>query len=248
VSTSGIGTHADGVERPWEPGIENVQVDIRSGDCPSPTEMSIEMFPSAGLDSAVTDPHGTFEFVVLSPGSYCLSISKDQTDVSMLTGGLWTEPLTEGNFAYKTITIPAGTPRISEDFGWDQYDHPTLYMEHITHCRGGDSKAFPAEAMIENQFVPLIARSQDASWLKTRVNGVECFFYYLPDGSEDEPTEDEIMDLPIFESPPRPLPSPTPTRKPSKPSSGDQCSVYQNVNTCTAAGCTWNWNTLKCEK
>ena len=249
VSTPGIGIHADGIDRPWESGIENVQVDLRSGYCPDPTEMAIEIFPdSPTRETAVTDQDGVYEFVVLNPGIYCLSIYKDQPEVPMLTGGLWTEPLTESYYAYKTIDIPAATPKIFEDFGWDPYDHPTIYMDHITHCRGGDSKAFAPEAMIENQFVPLIARNPEATWLKTRVGGVECYFYYLPDGSEDEPTEDEIMDLPVFDSPPLPIPSPTPTKKPSKPSGGDQCSAYQNVNTCTAAGCTWNWNTQKCEK
>ena len=118
-------------------------------------------------------------------------------------------------------------------------------MEALTHCRAGDSKAFYAEAIIENQYLPLIARNQDGTWLKTMVGGVECYFYYQPDDGQGEPSEEEIMELPVFESPPLPVPSPTPTKKPS---TKDKCSIYQNVNTCIAAGCTWNPNTNKCEK
>ena len=268
VSTPGIGVHADGLDRPWEPGIENVQVDLRSGYCPTPDEMAVTIFPDTPTrETVVTDHNGKFEFMVLNPGVYCLSISKDQEGAPILTSGLWTEPLTESNFAYKSIEIPASTYRIFEDFGWDPYDHPTVYMEHITHCRGGDSKAFPSAAMIENEFVPLLARNPDATWLKTRVDGVDCYFYSPekpecftrseserdsdPDQTSDneKPEEEcDVLDLPIFDSPPRPLPSPTPTKKPSKPGVVDKCSAFKDFNSCVGAGCTWNPSTQQCEK
>jgi hypothetical protein len=243
VSTRGIGVHADGLDRPWEPGIENVQVDLRSGYCPTPDEMAVAVFPdSPDRETAVTDSSGVFEFVVLNPGIYCLSVYKDQPEVPMLTSGLWTEPLTESDYAYKTIEIPAYTPKIFEDIGWDQYDYPLVHMEHTTHCREGDSKAFPAAGMIENQFVPLIARNPDGTWFKTILDGVECFFYYLPEGDEGEPSEDEIMELPVFESPPLPLPSPTPTSKPKPSKPSVNCSNYSTKSSCEAAGCTWSPN------
>jgi hypothetical protein len=253
VSTAGIGVHADGSERPWEAGIESAQVELRPGSCPSPTEMTMSIFPSTGRQSTVTDWYGVFEFVVQSPGHYCLTITKDQTEAEVdLSRGLWTEPLTEWTVAYKTISIPAGTPKLFENIGWDEYNYLTLYVEALTHCRAGDSRAFLPEAFIEKRYVPLLARNQEATWLKTRLDGVECYFFYYPEGDgesdQDQPTEEDIKELPIFESPPLPLPSPTPTRKPSKPSGGVKCSDYTVGSTCVAAGCTWNPNTSTCSK
>ena len=245
VSTEGIGVHADGLERSWEEGIESAQVELMTGSCPSPMEMSIEMFPSSSSrESTLTDWYGNFEFLVQSPGIYCLTITKDQTGPEVdLMNGLWTEPLTELRSAYKTITIPAGTPKIFENIGWDEYNYLTMHMEVLTHCRSGDSKAYHPMAFIENQRVPLLARNPDASWLQTRINGIECYFAYIPDDTgesdHDQPTEEEIMDLPVFKA----LPLPTPTTKPSKPGDAkDPCSSYTDFNSCVAAGCTWNPN------
>ena len=247
ISTEEIGIHADGLERSWEEGIENAQVDLRPGSCPDPTEMSIEMFPSADSpvrQTTVTDDFGVFEFVVQSPGTYCLSITKDQTEASVdLWGGLWTEPLTEATTAYKEINIPAGTLKLFENIGWDEYNYLTMHMEVLTHCRSGDSKSYHPMAFIENQRVPLLARNPDASWLQTRINGIECYFAYIPEdigeSDHEQPTEEEIMDLPVFKA----LPLPTPTTKPSKPGDATKdCSDYTGKSSCEAAGCTWTPN------
>ena len=252
VTTSGIGVHADGLERSWEAGVESARVDLRPGSCPSPTEMSIELFPSSSSrETTLTDWYGVFEFVVQSPGNYCLSISKDQTDAEVdLTGGLWTEPLTESAVAYKTITIPAGLPKIFENIGWDEYDLLTMYMETLTHCRAGDSKAYRPLAFIEEMRIPLMARNQDASWLQTRVDGIECYFAYLPEADgesgEGQPSEEDIWALPVFKALPPPIPTPDP--KPSKPGEKDICPGFASPYTCIAAGCTWNPNTSTCSK
>jgi hypothetical protein len=247
--SSEFGVHGDGIERYWEEGVDSVQVNFRRGSCPDPTEMSITVSPSASLDTAVTDWYGTFEFVVLSPGEYCLTVSKDQADMAVdLSHGLWTEPLTDRNVVYQTITIPEGTHTLTENVGWDEYNYLTLYVEVLTHCQSGDSKAFPPQAFIEKKRVPLLARNQQGTWLKAIVDGVECYFYYQPDSGEepdgDQPTEEDILDLPVFVS----LPISTSTTKPPDGDGGPDCSSYTNVNSCVAAGCTWNWNTQTCTK
>jgi hypothetical protein len=242
--SSGFGVHADGRERSWEAGVESALIAIRPGACPVPGETTFAVDPSIPPQTALTDWYGVYEFVVQTPGEYCLSINKDQAEAAInLWRGIWTEPLVEGDVAYKSLTVPAGTHRVFENIGWDDYEYPLMYVEAVTHCRSGDSKAFPPQAFIERQWVPLMGRNREATWLKTWVEGLECYFYYQPpsgEGADGAPSEDEILNLPVFESLPLPEPESEPSESSGKPV--DPCTGYPDQKSCVNAGCSWDFN------
>ena len=99
-----------------EPGMSNVVVDLGAGPC-----------PSTGLDQTVTGANGKYSFTVLTPGEYCISVSKDQTghvkgyDYNMMNG-LWTELTTKALRTGYDLYLSPGWYDLKHNFGWDRYD------------------------------------------------------------------------------------------------------------------------------
>jgi len=95
---------------PGEPGIPGVVVSLGQGAC-----------PSSGLRDVPTWQDGTYDFYMVSPGTYCVSV--DTTYVwngSILLPGTWTYPMDAvGNtIANQTITVSAGQKLNNVNFGW----------------------------------------------------------------------------------------------------------------------------------
>lgn len=223
----GYGVHADGE---WtkgvqeditgvqyeELGIPNVTVDLGAGPC-----------PSTGMDSDKTDANGRYSFVVLSPGTYCVSVS--QFPFGKLNG-IWTLPLTDQLTTQRTIVIPSMVRTGAQNFGWDDMNNPITKIEitDTSFCRAGDKILYHAVAVLEKgQIVQATARNQEATWFKTSVQGVECYVSTATGQPLGDPSE-----LPIYD----PVPRPTSTPKVKK---DKQCSIYKTQSACIDAGCHW---------
>jgi hypothetical protein len=102
-----LGIGANGVLDAGEMGIEGLYVALGEGACPSP-----------GLVEAVTGVDGSYSFVGLAPGTYCISVDALSEDNSlMLIPGGWTAPARE--VGEQTVTVAAGESKTNVNFGWD---------------------------------------------------------------------------------------------------------------------------------
>lgn len=227
--TGGIGIHADGI---WDIETEptvliDVRVDLGAGPC-----------PSTGLDYKNT-PNGWYEFIVLTPGEYCVSITNQQSSSSYnigdLSNGIWTEPLTSQDVTGVTITLEDGYHKIKQNFGWDKIEQIfVIYeLEKNTNCRAGHRMDYHVEAIaLAGDLVPLIGQVAESDW-KLAVVGEKYCYLYLPG----------IYDLPQVDPPPEP----TPTPKASKPGGGDSYAKHTNREDCSAASCLWNETNKICK-
>lgn len=212
------------------------QVDLGSGPC-----------PSTGLDKKSFNSI-TF-FNLLAPGTYCVSIDRDQTvgdgaGTSSLLGGAWTEPRTSSQVAGITVELGPGVQDVMLKFGWDEYDYPTLYYpipENI-NCRvGPDPICEPLKIPMEGEILPIIARDRNTEWKLTSFEGQQCYVYLQSEVIDQTLTEAGnpltlSADLPFFEPP---LPCPTPTPKPREGGTQKACSEYNSASTCPTNRCQW---------
>ncbi len=222
--TGGIGIHADGV---WEIETEptvliDIQVDLGAGPC-----------PSTGLDSQ-NAPYGWYEFIVLTPGEYCVSITNQQSSSSYnigdLSTGIWTEPLTNQDVTGATITLGDGYHKIKQNFGWDKIEQifAMFKLEVPTNCRAWPGMDSYIEAIIlAGDSVPLIGQVAASDWKLAVVSDRLCYLY-LP-GS---------FDLPEVDPPPEPKPTP-------KPGGGDSCANYTRED-CKLPLCMWDGSNGTC--
>ena len=247
VKTNNYNVRADGVYASNEHGLMNVVVDLGSGPC-----------PSTGLDQATTyGENGGFDFVVMTPGEYCLSVRRDQTghdyaaNVTFdLMNGMWTEPGSYSPYlvvAQETITLSPGYHEVKQNFGWDKFDGIVKFFIEPTYCRKGPiPHCDPLRIYDFGEIAPMMARSADGKWVRTQFDGQMCYFRNfesLPDdlpegfaGIPDMQYELLYEELEIYpEPPPCPTPTPTPRPKPDSPS----CSGYTSESACLAAGCSW---------
>jgi hypothetical protein len=107
------GKVADGLMQSGESGISHVKVELRQGSC------------SGGrLVAAVTDSSGSYRFIGLTPGSYCVAIdSLEDPNLSLLIPGGWTSPANDRAVAIIQFTLVDQEARTGADFGWDhQFD------------------------------------------------------------------------------------------------------------------------------
>lgn len=230
--------HGDG-EKIWpDHNLYEYTVDLGSGPC-----------PSTGLDSKEFSYNEWFH--VLAPGTYCVSINKNQTvddgnsngGTLNLNEGRWTEPSTTGPIAEQTVNLWPGRTDVYLKFGWDRYDNFILYIplpENI-FCRvGPDPICDPLKIPLAGEMLPLLARDQNTEWKMASYQGETCFVY-LPAVQADEALSkipgNQLLtaDLPFYEPQP-PCPTPTPeSRTPTK-----NCSAYNDGPSCDAAGCIWH--------
>ena len=250
IQTSGFGITADGdidynegAEFKPHPGLKNVVVDLGQGPC-----------PSTDLAQDVTGSKGRFAFTVLTPGEYCLSVSKSQTghqveaglDFNML-GGLWTQPLTHSERAEYTNTFGEGWADVKYDFGWDEYDafiRPIL-IEKIWCRRIPFHWCDPLHLFEVGDMAPMLARNEAGTWIKTSIQGEICYFYNSPEEQEMVPyslgiPEDEYIErfnqLEVFEAPP---PCPTPTPPPRQKPDSDPCAGKSDRDCIADPNCKW---------
>jgi hypothetical protein len=95
---------------PGEPGIPGLVVSLGLGAC-----------PSSGLRDVATWQDGMFDFYMISPGTYCVSVeSQNPYNTTTLLPGRWTYPAdTDGNtLASQTVTVNAGQDLTNVNFGW----------------------------------------------------------------------------------------------------------------------------------
>ncbi len=105
-----------------EPGIEGVHITIGEGPC-----------PTAGLGEAVTDAAGDYIFDNLAPGTYCVSIdAAGEQNRGILLAGQWTAPA--GGVAESIVTLGAGDPIESVNFGWDYLFLPAIAGSDPAAC------------------------------------------------------------------------------------------------------------------
>lgn len=201
--------------------------------------------PSTGLDSRIFG--GLEFFYVVAPGTYCVSITRDQEadswgETKDLMNGMWTDPAGSGVIAEKTIELGSGLQDVLVEFGWDEYERIILWYpipENI-HCRvGPEPICDPLKIPLANEILPILARDMETEWKMTSYEGETCFVY-LPSAQINEALSMMSGDLPLTESlpfyEPQP-PCPTPTPEPPTPSRS--CSTYANQENCEQAGCAW---------
>jgi hypothetical protein len=223
---------------PPDRSMYNFQVELGSGPC-----------PSTGLDSRIFG--GLQYFYVVAPGTYCVSITKEQTVSSWgsnkdLRDGTWTDPLVNDTVAGKTIELGPGIQDVVVEFGWDEWDQVFLNFpvpENI-HCRKGpDTICDPLKIPMAGEILPLLARDLNTEWKMASYEGETCFVW-LPAIQINEAlakmpdNQLVVADLPVFEPQP---PCPTPTPEPREP--GDDsptgCAQYTSQRSCEAAKCNW---------
>ena len=96
---------------PGEPGIPGLVVSLNQGACPSNTT----------LRDVPTGSDGTYDFFMVSPGTYCVSVDTAYaTNGQNLLPGNWTYPPEAVNtlLATRTVTVAAGQDAANMDFGW----------------------------------------------------------------------------------------------------------------------------------
>jgi hypothetical protein len=195
-------------------------------------------------------PNGKYQFNVLTPGEYCVSVSKNQTGLDWIASetldlmdGLWTEPLTSKMIAEYTVSLGEGYHEVVQDFGWDEYDGMIKYIKELTWCRiGPEPWCDPYTRFEIYEQVPIVARNAEGTWLMTIFEGKPCYIYDLfvldqsTEDDEDYPKEKEKLD--VFE-PPEPCPSPTPTPRPKPSKPGDPCAGKSDRECKADPNCTW---------
>jgi hypothetical protein len=87
------GYRANGSLDVGEPGIPGVKVHLATGSC-----------PGSSSATTTTDIAGEFEFTGLPPGNYCVSASASENS-GVLIPGEWTDPLSGGDGAAKTVSV-----------------------------------------------------------------------------------------------------------------------------------------------
>ncbi len=219
---------ADGERSPSSDyGMGGFEVDLGSGPC-----------PSTGLDHK--EQH-ELPFNVLAPGTYCVSITLDQTIDSYpnanLMSGIWSEPRTNEVVANKTVEVGPGISDILVEFGWDEYDRVIVIpkFEFTISCVFCLDPMGPvAGFLFAGQPVTIYGRDWESNWKLSDVEGNACYAL-ISDTMIDKALED--FDGVVFRSadleqypPALPCPEKEQIRA---------CSSYNDQSSCENADCTW---------
>jgi hypothetical protein len=114
---------ANGLLDPDERGIENVELNLGSGAC-----------PSEGSTTTLSAPDGMYLFAGLAAGTYCVNINPAAPNNNALQPGQWTYPaLSEpsGSMAV-TVNLTEGEVRADVYFAWDYFLEPPYQAPDIT--------------------------------------------------------------------------------------------------------------------
>ena len=217
-------------------GMGGFEVDLGSGPC-----------PSTGLDHK--EQH-ELPFNVLAPGTYCVSITLDQTIDSYpnanLMSGIWSEPRTNEVVANKTVEVGPGISDILVEFGWDEYDRVVVIpkFEFTMSCVFCPDPMGPvAGFLFAGQPVTIYGRDWESNWKLSDVEGNACYAL-ISDTMIDKALEDfegvvfRSADLEQYSPAP---PCPEPDKPESKPASQSKaCSDYTDSGSCRAdSRCEW---------
>ncbi len=249
LDKNGVTLVGDG-ERTFPPDshLSGVEVDLGSGPC-----------PSTGLDHKTT---GGYIFNVLAPGTYCVSVTRNQIvdyGSTNLMHGIWTDPRINEHVAYKTIDIGLGTSDVNVYFGWDEYDHFIVMprLPETKYCRICPDPIGPVvDILMEESLVELFGRDMNSEWKSTYAKGVPCYLWLMDEKinlelSQFEDFDWRAEDLEFYSQPaPCPKPEPKPGPDPGPESQPPSCSDYATREECSAHSadsCKWNNNTGSCD-
>ena len=232
---------ADGVKGPVDYSLGDYVVDLGSGPC-----------PSVGLDQKLAKK---LPFNVLAPGTYCVSISRDQIldDYGInLMDGVWSEPRTNAVVAEQTVEIGPGNSDFMVEFGWDEYDLVFVMppFDFTMECRFCPDPLGPVTGyLFAEQPVPIFGRDFQSNWKLSEVEGMACYALIsdvLLDKALANIPGQELRSIDLGQYPP-----PPPCPEPDKPVTNQKtCSDYATRTDCSAHsgdGCKWNANTNSCD-
>ncbi|NQS92527.1 MAG: hypothetical protein HQ574_08975, partial [Chloroflexi bacterium] len=220
--------------------IHDYVVDLGAGPC-----------PSTGLDQKTADWHA--KFGVLTPGTYCVTVSRDQTADNYgpisLMDGIWTDPRSNQILAEETVVFGPGVGDHVVRFVWDEIDRTflTYPLDFTYDCKIGPEKVCPTyDFARKGEAIPIFARDTDSEWKLSELNGVPCYVF-LPSAAMDAKLAElggSLMtaELEFF---PKPDPCP-PTVSDPRPGHTPTCSDYTTREEC-GDGCKWNENSNSCD-
>jgi len=248
LDKNGVTLVGDG-ERTFPPDshLWDYEGDLGSGPC-----------PSTGLDHK--DSSELFMFNVLAPGTYCVSMTRNQIvqgGAINLMHGIWTDPRVTGDVAYKTIELGPGTTDVNVYFGWDEYEH-TFVMPRLPetkNCRICPDPIGPVvDILMEGSLVELFGRDRNSQWKLTYAQGVPCYLWLMDEKINQELSLFEDFDWRAedLEFYPQPPPCPKPETKPdSGPAPGPapqpkDCSEYTDSASCRLdSRCKWEESSVR---
>jgi hypothetical protein len=114
---------ANGLLDPDERGIENVELNLGIGAC-----------PSEGSTTTLSAPDGMYLFAGLAAGTYCVNINPATPNNNTLQPGRWTYPALSdpsGPIAV-TVTLAEGEVRADVYFAWDYLLEPAYQAPEVT--------------------------------------------------------------------------------------------------------------------
>jgi len=224
----------------YKNSMKDFVVDLGAGAC-----------PSTGLDQKTAGYLA--KFGVLTPGTYCVTISRNQTVDSYgpqnLMDGIWTGPRTHTILVEETVTFGPGVGDHMVSFVWDEIERPflTLPLDYTYGCKFGPEDICDDYDFAEKgEFIPLFGRDANSDYKLTQLNGVACYVR-LPNAVINEALGKfeglglRAEDLPLF-------PEPDPCARPEPESK--TCSDYKTRELCgdhAADGCKWNGTTSTCD-
>jgi hypothetical protein len=219
-------------------------VDLGAGPC-----------PSTGLDQKTADYQA--KFGVLTPGTYCVTISKNQTvdnyGPQNLMDGIWTAPRAKQILAEETVTFGPGNGDEIVRFVWDEPDRPilTLPLDFTYGCKfGPEDICDNYDFAQKGEVIPIFGRDANSEYKLTELNGTPCYIL-LPDAYLDERLAEMggslmAVDLRYF-VPPEPC---APLASDPRPGATPTCSDYTTRELCgdhKVDGCSWNETTSSCD-
>jgi hypothetical protein len=213
--------------------MDDFVVDLGSGPC-----------PSTGLDQKTAGSQA--QFGVITPGIYCVTISRNQTvdnyGPQNLMDGIWTAPRVHNIVADQTIELGPGNSDNIIRFVWDEIDRPvlTLPLNYTYACKLGPEDYCPTyDFAMKEEVIPLFGRDRNTEYKLTELNGTPCYVLlsdvYLDERLAEMGGSMMAADLRYF-VPPDPCAPPEP-----KPSNGFSCSIYGDDMSCNAdSRCFWD--------
>ncbi len=213
--------------------LNDVVIDLGSGPC-----------PSTGLDQKIGDP--VAKFGVLTPGTYCVTVSRNQTadnnGPQSMMDGVWTDPRSNQILVQETVDFGPGNHDYSKRFAWDETDRTFLtypLVDYTFDCKIGPEKVCPTSDFARaGETIPILGRDSRSEWMLTQLNGTPCYVQIpgsLIDGylGEFDPEGPRVADLEIF-------PQPDPCLRPSSGSEMTSCSDHGDPTTCRLdSRCKW---------
>lgn len=207
--------------------LREFEVDLGSGPC-----------PSTGLDQKTGTE--SVRFGVVTPGTYCVSISRNQlvgsNNQTNLMNGIWTNPRSDQIVAEWELDLQVPGPQdVILQFNWDEYDETYyFYPPDVTYeCRFGiEDYCQVFDFARAGEMVPLLGRDARSEWFLTQLNGTPCYLE-LPSAKVEQylqefgPAGSSLEDIQLM-VPPDPCSLPAP------------CSSYGNQEACKEAGCKWD--------